>query len=231
MSKKNSVHTFKRIVRSVTVFLLFFCSAYLQYIPIKLFRLDIQNISESMEVMLSVFSEAVILIVFFFIYRRDLREDFQKFIKHPVRCLDTGFRYWMVGLIIMMVSNSIIHFYFNAGQANNEQAVQSMIKALPWMMVLNAGVLAPINEEIVFRKAFRDVFSNKWLFVFLSFLFFGGAHVVLSASSLVDYLYIIPYGVLGASFALSYYETDSIFTSICLHMFHNMILVLLSVLL
>ena len=132
-------------------------------------------------------------------------------------CMNTGFICWISGLGIMMVTNIIITVVFKAGGANNEKLVQSMIHALPWLMIINAGILAPFNEEIVFRKTLKDVFGKyKWLFVLLSFLLFGGAHVMEVAKVWTDYLYIIPYGALGASFALAYYKTDTVFTSMVL---------------
>ena len=51
-----------------------------------------------------------------------------------------------------------------------------------------------------------------------------------NASSLVDYLYIIPYGALGAAFAMAYSKTKTIYTSMSLHIMHNTCLFLLSVL-
>ena len=128
----------------------------------------------------------------------------------------------------MMVSNLIITYVFHANGANNENAVQQLIEYFPAMMILTAGVLAPFNEEIVFRKTLYDIFDNKWLFAFFSFLLFGGAHVM-GGTSLVDYLYIIPYGALGGAFALAYYETKTVFTSMSFHMIHNIILVLMSI--
>ena len=90
----------------------------------------------------------------------------------------------------MMVSNMLINLIFSTGQAENEQAVQSMISALPWAMLIDAGLLAPFTEEIVFRKSFRNVFGKGKLFVLLSGLVFGGLHVI-SATNPIGYLYII----------------------------------------
>ena len=131
----------------------------------------------------------------------------------------------------MFTSNIILTFILRGGGAQNEQAVQSMIKTIPILMVINAGFVAPFNEEIVFRKTLKDIFKNVYLFMLASFLLFGGAHVIESATSLIDWLYIIPYGALGASFAYAYYKTDTIFTSLTLHMFHNLVLCLMSILL
>lgn len=52
----------------------------------------------------------------------------------------------------MITSNLILLTIFKAGGANNENIVQTMIKALPWLMIIDAGLIAPFNEEIVFRK-------------------------------------------------------------------------------
>lgn len=182
-----------------------------------------------MHVVLSTFSSTIVLFILFFVYRKDLGKDFKKFRKNYLDDMDVGLRYWGIGLFIMFVSNFILTFIFKAGGANNEEAVQEMIKALPLLMILDAGIIAPINEELVFRKSLKDIFNNKWLFALPSFLLFGLAHVIGSAKSVLDYLYLIPYGALGGAFALAYYDTDTIFTSISLHMIHNLILVILSV--
>lgn len=219
----------KMIIRGVIVILIFWYSTYLQLIPVKIFNLDIEHLSRSMKVILSTFSSIIVLFILFFVYRKELVKDFKKFKDNLVENIDVGVRYWMIGLIIMMISNIIINYLFKAGGANNEQAVQSMIKTLPWLMLIDAGFIAPINEEIVFRKTLKDIFTNKWIFVILSFLLFGGVHVLGSAKDALDYLYIIPYGALGGAFALAYYETDTVFTSISMHMFHNIVLTLLSI--
>jgi membrane protease YdiL (CAAX protease family) len=97
-------------------------------------------------------------------------------------------------------------------------------------MVINAGFVAPFNEEIVFRKTLHDIVGKyKWIFIGLSFLLFGGAHVISSATTILDYLYIIPYGALGAAFAFAYSKTNTIYTSMTIHMIHNTVLILLSI--
>jgi membrane protease YdiL (CAAX protease family) len=217
------------IIRGLLVFFIFWNSVYLQLIPVLIFNLDVNNLSMKTQVMLSTFSSVVVAIILFFIYKKELKEDFKKFKDNLLENIDTGFRCWILGLVVMMVSNLLILFLFNSGGANNENAVQSMLKSFPALMFITSTFLAPFNEELVFRKTIKDVFKNKWVFVALSFILFGGAHVISSAESLVDYLYIIPYGALGAAFALAYYKTDTVFTSMCCHMVHNGVLVLISI--
>ena len=226
---KEKKELFKNIIRGLLVFVLFFNSVYIQLIPVIIFKLDLNNLSNSMSVILSTFSSLILVFILFFIYRKDLIKEFKLFKDNLMKNIDIGFKAWITGVIIMVIANLIIITLFKSGMANNEQAVQQMISSLPWLMLINAGLLAPFNEEIVFRKTLKDVFKNKWVYVFLSFLLFGGAHVFGTANNLVDYLYIIPYGALGGAFAYAYYKTDSIFTPMFLHVFHNTVLCLVSI--
>lgn len=220
----------KYIIKGIIVFLIFYSSVYIQYIPIKLFNIDVKTMSNTMTVVLSTFSSLVLFLIFFFIYRKDLKKDFKMFWKNKEEYMDVGIRCWILGLIIMFAVNYILNIILKAGGANNEKVVQTMIKSFPLLMIIDAGILAPFNEEIVFRKTLKDIFKNKWIFITLSFLLFGGAHVINSSKTLIDYLFIIPYGALGASFAYAYYKTNNIFTSITLHIIHNTILILISIL-
>lgn len=209
--------------------MIFELSVYLQYIPIILFKIDIKTINIATATVISSFSTIVTFIILFLIYRKDLKKDFKVFFKNKDKYMDVGIRCWIIGLAIMFLSNLVLNYILQAGGANNEKAVQAMIKSAPFLMLIDAGLLAPFNEEIVFRKTLKDIFKNKWIFVGLSFLLFGGVHVVSSAKTIFDYLYIIPYGALGGAFAYAYYETDNVFTPISIHMLHNTILILISI--
>lgn len=231
MKEKEKWISIKGLIIGIVAFLIFYFSAYFQLIPILLFNMDLNNITGAQNVMLSTFSNCVLLIILFLIFRKDLIEEWKRFRKNFLENIDIGIKYWLVGLGIMMISNIIITFVVNLGQAANEQAVQSMISSLPWLMLINAGLIAPCTEEIIFRKGFKKAFPNKWLFIILSAIVFGALHVITSMTSPIELLYIIPYGALGAAFAYMYQKTDTIFTSIAMHMFHNTALILLSILL
>ena len=64
----------------------------------------------------------------------------------------TGLKYWFLGLIVMYISNIILLLIFRSGGANNENAVQKMIKLCPIAMGFYTCLIAPFVEEIVFRK-------------------------------------------------------------------------------
>ena len=219
----------KVILQSILVFLLFYYSSYFQLIPILLLNIDMDKISSSTTIYLSVFSNIMVLIMLFLIYRKELKIEWKKFKKNSLSNLDIGFRYWFLGLMAMAASNIVLSFVIKAGGATNEKMVQDMITTLPIFMLINAGILAPIIEELTFRKAFRNVFQKKWIFILTSGLIFGGLHVITSFKTPLELLYIIPYSSLGIAFAYMYEETDTIYTSIGMHMIHNTALTLLSI--
>lgn len=225
--KINKFINVKELLKGILIFILFCFSSLFQLIPITLFNI---KRTTSNSIILSTFSNICLLIILIIIYRRELIKEFKLFKKNLLENLDTGIKYWLIGLLVMMISNIIITYILGLNQAQNEQAVQKMINKMPIMMLITAGFIAPITEEITFRKTFKNIFLNKYLFIILSGLVFGSMHVITSYSNPLELLYIIPYGSLGMAFAAMYYKTDTIYTSISMHMLHNTILTLVSIL-
>ena len=221
--------TTKQIIKGISVFLLFYFSSYIQLIPVHLFKLDIKKLSGNTKVGLSLFSNIILLIILIIIYRKELYKEWKKFKDNLYPNIDFGFKCWFIGLVVMFASNIFINIVLKNGQAANEQAVQEMISYAPLLMVLNAGVIAPIIEELTFRKAFKNMIKNKWGFILTSGLIFGALHVVTSITSIVDLLYIIPYSSLGIAFSYMYYKTNTVYTSISMHMIHNTLLTIISI--
>lgn len=219
----------KKIPKTSLVLVLFFFSSLIQLIPIIIFKLDLNKLTSNQELLLTTFSNTFLVILLTIIYFKTLKEDFKKIKGNFYYIADTGFKYWLIGLVVMMVSNIIINLFIPGAEATNEQGVQELIKASGYISMLAIGILAPIIEELTFRKAFKDVFKNKWVFILSSGLIFGALHVVLSLKSAWDLFYIIPYSSLGIAFGYMYYKTDNVYTSIIMHIFHNTVLTLLSI--
>ena len=228
-SIKEDFKKYKYIIKAILIFI--FSYFVLDYaFSYTLYYLKVKELSGPMLVILNALKNIILLFILFLIYRKDLIRDWDKFRANVFDNLDEGIKYWFLGLVGMVASNLIINFVFKGGQAGNEQAVQDYIKYLPWLMLINVGFLGPMVEELVFRKTFKDAIKNKWLFIIISGLIFGGMHVVGSYNTITDLLFIIPYSCLGFAFAAAYYNTDTIFTSITLHMIHNTILTVTSIL-
>ncbi len=218
------------ITKSIIVLILFFFSSYFRYIPIYLFKLNFNKLSNFQKIELSLFSNICLIIILFIIYRKELVNEWKIFKKNIREDIDIGFKYWFIGFLVMAISNVIITFVFKNAQANNEQQVQKLIDYAPFIMLISAGIAAPIYEEITFRKAFKNIIKNKYLFILISGIVFGSLHVITQVNTITDLLYIIPYSSLGIALAGMYQKTDTIYTSITMHMLHNSILLIISIL-
>ena len=217
------------ILKGIIVMLLFFNSNYIKLFFATILNIKIKNISNLNYLILTILSDVVLSFIFYFIYRKELKKDFNTFKNNFNKCFDSGLKYWLIGLSIMVIANILIAMFTPLSNSTNEKSVQSLIPTSPALMFIAAGIFAPIIEEITFRKTFQTIFKNKWTFALISFLVFGYIHVMNSNNPL-ELLYIVPYGSLGLVFALTDYETNTVFTSIMMHMIHNSMLIILSLL-
>ena len=148
----NFLKKHSKLIKGIFSLILFFSSVYIQEFLVLLF--GIKKITYKIAVILNASSSIIILVILFLLYSSDLKKEWKTFKDKWDKNLDIGIKYWLIGLLGMMVSNIILTFIFNNNGAENEQAVQKMITSLPFVMLLSAGILAPLNEEILFRKCF-----------------------------------------------------------------------------
>ena len=180
-------------------------------------------------------AEIIIFLFLFLIFKKTIIDNFKKFKKDYKKDLDIGFKYYFVGLLVMITSNLILTGIFGTIAAN-EAANRTFLKAYPLYSIVAMVILGPTIEEIVFRLGFRKAF-NKWVpYALFSAILFGAVHVysAYEGMNLVEIvknwhhiLYIIPYGSLGFAFAKAYYDTDNIWTSMTIHTLHNAFTILL----
>ena len=216
------------ICKGLLTFLIFYFSSYLQVIPIALFNIDVNNYTASDLAIVNTFTDLILVLILIILYFKELKKEFKSFKKNWKLNMDTAFKYWFIGLMIMCISNIAIGLITDLSTSSNEQAVQTLVSSTPYLMLFTAGILAPIAEELTFRKGVYKIFKNKWVYATASGLIFGLLHVI-GSDNILEYLYVIPYGSLGFFFALTYYDTKSIYPSIIMHAIHNSALILLSI--
>lgn len=196
-------------------------------IPFQILHIDPEHLSTLAKTIYLIAANIIFIGVIIYIYKDDFYKQYKDFQLNGRGYIKKGLNYWIYGLIIMIVINNIIAYFAPSSLPANEKAVRGLVEVMPFYMVFATIFYAPIAEETIFRKIFKDLIKNKWIFIIISALAFGAAHIVGTVSSPIDWLYIIPYGSLGFVFAYAYYKTDNIFTSILLHAIHNSCLMLL----
>ena len=209
------------LIKLTITLLLFYFSSLVVLIPVAIFNINLETCSDFTYNCLRVFSNGFLALMLFLIYKKDLIKDFKDFKKNFKDYSDIIIKYWLLGFLFMVFSNLIIGLFSPLSKATNEEAVRSIIYSTPFLAFLITSLLAPFTEEVIFRKSIKDAIKNKWLFILVSGIFFGALHVVGEIESLYGILYIIPYSSLGIAFALIYYNTNNIYSSIFAHFLHN----------
>jgi len=225
----NFIKKYENIIKLATILIVFLCSSIIDLIPIVIFNIDVDNISAKTEVMVIIFRQFIVASIAIALYYKSLKIQLKDFKDNFMKYLDEGFKLWVLGLVVMGSTNVLITIINGGNMANNEESVREMINAVPYLTIILTAIFAPIIEELVFRKAFRDMFQGKWLFILTSGIVFGSLHVLGNITSLYDLLYLIPYSSLGIAFAYMYYKTNNIYTSMSMHFIHNAIISVLTI--
>lgn len=208
------------IIKSISLILLILI---FPIIFLSILNIDITATTDKEYLLYLTISNLILLIIFFIIYRKTLIEDFKKYIKNFNTNIEQSIKYWLIGFIIMIVSNLIITNILNKPLAGNEQEVRNYINISTLPMIFNTVIYAPLTEELAFRKSIKDIIKNKWIYILTSGLIFGMLHISSHITSWTDLIYLIPYSSLGISFALLYHKTNNIYSTITIHTLHNLL--------
>lgn len=163
------------------------------------------------------------MLIIYFIYRKEINNEFVKYLKNFGKFFKFGLKFWIIGLLLMCVSNFIIGLFVPAG-ALNEALIQDALVKMPVYLVFSTVIFAPFVEELIFRKCLRKVFNSDIIFILASGFLFGLVHSLTGIGTL-QMLYIIPYGIFGALFAYIYVKTNNIWVSMTFHFIHNSLLI------
>lgn len=188
--------------------------------------IDIASLNNKYQTISFILIDLSFMLILYIIFRKELNRELIKYFKNFKDYFGFGFKCWIFGLLIMMISNIIIQLIYPS-TADNEAAIQNALTIMPIYIAFSSCIFAPFAEEIIFRKSLRKVFNNDVLFIIFSGLLFGLVHNLTNLNSL-GLLYIIPYGSFGAVFAYMYVKTNNIFSSITFHFIHNTILISIS---
>lgn len=200
------------------LWILLFTIFYSGFIPMPF----LQGIPPILRIVLLYGIQALIL---GYLLRKDIKRDFLTFkgnfktyMKYIFPKLDIFFMIY----IIISVPIALI-----AGQISTNQA---QLNELPLVLTATmAIVFAPILEEFMFRGLLRKSIPNDMIFMIISSLIFGAAHMLYAEENLIMYIYIIPYTLLGYFLARSYVKTNNIFTNISIHFLWNTFAMILNV--
>lgn len=215
----------KTIIKVISIFFFYcFFSLFVKYI-ISLFGIDINNLSINTTIIISIITSLIQMGVLYIIYRKEINNSIKDFIKNFKEYMMFGSKIWIIGVLVMFLSNYIINSFY-IPIATNESVIHSLTLALPLYMIFSSLIFTPFIEEIIFRVLPRELFKDDVLYIIMCGLIFGFVHSLagLTGETLIELVYIIPYGAVGAAFAYMYAKKKNIFIPIVFHLIHNSII-------
>lgn len=214
----------KEIIKFILIFLLYLLYSDIIIIILTKLGVNIKALPNNLKIAIMFLINLSLMIMLFIFYSKSIKENLKDLKLNFKSYIKDNFKYYVIGLLIMIISNIIISFFVE-GNSTNETLIREYINIMPIYMIFSSCIYAPFTEEMVFRKSLRNCFNNNVLYILLSGLIFGSMHL-LSASNLVELVFLIPYSSLGCVFAYMYYKTNNIFVPMTFHMVHNTIIVI-----
>ena len=162
----------------------------------------------------------ILAFVAVFLFRKELKAQFFEFFKKKY------YLYMLLGVVVNMglaQIAAIITGLIGGGVSANEQYIVDSLAYIPVLMGALAVIMAPLNEELVFRYSVSKLTGFTWWGFLLCSLPFALIHV-----TSVDVINVIPYVAMALVFTAFYFKTRNIWVSIGIHFINNLISILFS---
>lgn len=153
----------------------------------------------------------------------DIKQSIIAFKKNIKKYIKYILTYYAITVIISGIAFMITTLIVGSA-STNEQLVTQESKIY---LLLVGCIYAPIVEELLFRGCLRKLIKNDLLFILISGISFGAWHVIGYEQSLIQYLYIIPYSLIGICLSYVYAKTNNLTTNIGIHFLNNFIATIL----
>ena len=166
---------------------------------------------------------AVLCVTLLLLTRHIFKQDLQK-----IASWNTFFKQMGLGLLgtfgAAFVGNSIVMWIRGTMENSaNQELAETLLAAMPVLMIVSVVFLGPIVEEIIFRLVLMNHFNWKPVYnLIFSSLIFGLVHVLIGG-----WLHIIPYFLMGLVLGYFYLKNNNIWHVTVLHIFHNGLTVVL----
>lgn len=217
------MNKYKNVIVGILVFIIYlFVSSYISEF---LVIFGFNKLPVYLKLIISILYDLLILMTLIFVYLKKFVIDLKDFKKKFKFYFNNYIKFFFLNIGLMMIANILISSIVNTS-ITNQKYVEALLFKYPIYAIISAIIIAPFTEELIFRLNFRNIFKSNILFIIISGLVFGSMHFM-SAKSIQELLYIIPYSIPGCVFAYTLTKSDNIFVPISLHMLHNTLMIVL----
>lgn len=171
---------------------------------------------------------------------KPFKEDLKKISGKTFALGAMGYGLTMAGSLISVILFAILGVTERKGTSSNEEAINSMFSQSPMailILFLVIVIMAPIVEELIFRKSIFTLIKDSKLALIISSIVFGALHVVSATIAtaglwfsgeatyldvILEFVFIIQYSMMGLGFGIAYIKSGkNVCTTIFSHMLNN----------
>lgn len=176
--------------------------------------------------------KSALMVLLFVIFKNSFKYDLKEFGEKwktylPLIAISAVAMYF--GNILV---NLIYMLFGETGVSDNQELINGCLTGdIRYFMVIETILVAPIVEEMIFRKFMIGTFEEKFgwkpmVAVVISTIVFSLIHVI--GGDAANYLYIFQYIPLAFVISYSYYKSDyNIFVPIIIHFINNALAVIM----
>lgn len=181
-------------------------------------------------------SEAEVQVLYFainfictwLIFHRYLIASARIALSAPWKCIKAALQgfglYWLMSIVVFYLILRLRPDFNNVNDANISEIARENF----WLMSIGTVVLVPVTEEVLFRGLlFRGIHSHSPILAYIVSVFFFAVMHVVSYIGLYDWgllaLCFLQYLPACIALAWAYEKADSIWASILIHTFVNLI--------
>ena len=161
------------------------------------------------------------LFVLMYLFRKILLNDIKVFKEHIKRYIPFILVGFVLAVALNILGNIISQLIGVYGGGTNQEAVISAFWQTPLLGVFALLIVAPISEELIFRRTIMVMVENKFLYYLLSAFLFGMAHVVIGFTFPSSFVFIFPTALAGLGYAFVYDKSNNIWCPIFVHLLSN----------
>lgn len=180
-----------------------------------LIKLNLYN--RNLGILLAPFTYLISYLMFKFINNYDFSffDDF-KFNKRD-------YLYIFITVILSILLNYVFYMII---PKNEGQAISNLIndkEIWPWVFPLTTMILAPICEELYFRKGYKLIIENKIIYIILNSLIFSFWHYNVNSSFFANLNVLLSTFFVSIILSYVYIKSDKSGTNILSHMISNIL--------
>ena len=177
--------------------------------------------STNTQIIIRLFLELLLSLLFIFFYFDVFKKDLSKIRKDKI--VSKSAWYTVLSIAAVAIINATI-FVIMGDTVNpaNSSIIEEYLKTNTIYAMLTVLLISPIKEEIVFRKALKDTLPNKIIFIIFSSIVYTVISVGYNFTLSIELLATIPVLAVSIIRAYSIVKTENIYTPIFVSVMYSL---------